>query len=311
MKAYCIFIMFFFLIACSHINRNDRETPQQSVERQLQELTQRITEAESNDDLPAFLKYYHSQAIIMPEYQLTLDGHEEMEVFYAEIFKRQNVKLFQRQSNEFIRLGKIIVEIGTFHKKYTQSGVDSVITLTGKYWNVWAQEANGDFKIHGEAFGYFRPVDNPENLVIAGSEKQQNESDVIKETQAPFELMAYNALMEKGVRKRDAILRSGFFTEDARLFPFADTIVTGIKEIKPYLIDYSSRGTVTIDSIQCYTYAFENAGEYVLEYDMFKVKWSRPDHSGRTEGKGIRIWKRQEDHSLRLYREIGTHNHLN
>jgi hypothetical protein len=43
---------------------------------------------------------------------------------------------------------------------------------------------------------------------------------------------------------------------------------------------------------------------------MFKVKWSMPDHSGRTEGKGIRIWKRQEDKSLRLYREIGTHNHF-
>ena len=60
----------------------------------------------------------------------------------------------------------------------------------------------------------------------------------------------------------------------------------------------------------CYTYEFETRGEYILEYDMFKVKWSVPNYSGRTEGKGIRIWKRQEDKSLRLYREIGTHNHL-
>ena len=116
--------------------------------------------------------------------------------------------------------------------------------------------------------------------------------------------------MEKGVRKRDGNLRSEFFMKDGSIYPFADTTVTGMDQIKPYLIAYSSRGTVTIDSIMCYTYDFETLGEYILEYDMFKVKWSVPNFSGRTEGKGIRIWKRQQDKSLRLYREIGTHNHL-
>jgi len=116
--------------------------------------------------------------------------------------------------------------------------------------------------------------------------------------------------MEKGVRTRNGEERSKFFTEDGIFMPFADTTVTGMKEIKPYLIAYSSRGTVRIDSVMCYTYDFEYANDYIIEYDMFKVRWSFPDRSGRTEGKGIRLWKRQPDKSLRLYREIGTHNHL-
>ena len=134
---------------------------------------------------------------------------------------------------------------------------------------------------------------------------------ILTKKKIPFELKAYNALMEKGVRDRNAMLRSAFFMETGSFKPFADTTVTGIEQIKPYLIAYNSGGKVTIDFIRCYTYDFEYAGDYILEYAMCKVAWSRPDVSGRIEGKGIRIWKRQDDHSLRLYREIGTHNHLN
>ncbi len=68
-------------------------------------------------------------------------------------------------------------------------------------------------------------------------------------------------------------------------YPFADTTVTGMDQIKPYLIEYSSRGTVTIDSIMCYTYDFETLGEYILEYDMFKVKWSVPNYLRKNRGK--------------------------
>jgi hypothetical protein len=181
-------------------------------------------------------------------------------------------------------------------------------TLSGKYWNVWTTQSDGNFKLTGESFGYFHQVTHPETLVIPGNSKQPDDSDITSKKEIPFELKAYNALMEKGVRTRDGNLRADFFTEDGTFFPFADTAVTGIGKIRPYLVAYSSGGTVSIDSIMCYTYAFENANEYVLEYDMFKVKWSLPDATGRTEGKGIRIWKRQPDRSLRLYREIGTHN---
>lgn len=116
--------------------------------------------------------------------------------------------------------------------------------------------------------------------------------------------------MEKGVRNRDGILRSEFITHDAKFMPFAEPTVTGIDEIKPYLIAYSSRGEVTIDSISVYTYHYEYLNDYLLEYPKYKVKWSAPPSSGRTVGKGIRIWKRQEDKSLKIYREISTHNHI-
>lgn len=117
--------------------------------------------------------------------------------------------------------------------------------------------------------------------------------------------------MEKYVRIGDGALRSEFFTNDGKFMPFAHSTVTGMDELKPYLIAYDThREGFTIDSISVHTYHYEYFDDYVLEYPKFKVKWSTPQFSGRTEGKGVRIWKRQEHKSLRIYREIGTHNHI-
>jgi ketosteroid isomerase-like protein len=293
-------------LSCSQEKKDSTE----AVELQLQNLTSTLTNLETTDNLDVFLEYYDDHAITMPEYQLTLRGREEIKTFYREIFYRQNIKKFQRQAHEFIHMNEVIVEIGSFNKEYTDSRTDTLVSLNGKYWMVWENQSDGSFKLKGEAFGFFHQVKDPESLIVSMLTTQPDESDIPSMREVPFELKAYNALMEKGVRNRDGNLRSEFFTMDGAFYPFADTAVTGMDQVKPYLMEYSGRGAVTIDSIMCYTYDYKILSEYVLEYDMFKVRWSVPKFSGRTEGKGIRIWKRQEDGSLRLYREIGTHNHL-
>ncbi|MEO7991204.1 MAG: hypothetical protein ABI663_16760 [Chryseolinea sp.] len=295
-------------LSCTAKEESTTDTLKQKHEQQIKLLTQKITEAEFHNQLQEFLDHYEDHAIIMPEYQVTLSGRSEVHDYYAEMFKRQHIKTFQRQPIEFIHLKNTIVEIGTFEKEYTESAGDSIITLRGKYWHIWALLPDGNFRIKGEAFGYFHSVDHSESLILSAHQQQPDESEI--QSEIPFELKAYNALMEKGVQQRNAMLRTSFFTDDAIIYPFADTIFVGMNRIKPYLIAYSSYGTITIDSVMCYTYAYENLEDYIIEYAMFKVKWSRSDGSGKTEGKGIRIWKRMDDQSLRLYREIGTHNNL-
>lgn len=279
------------------------------AEEKIRQMAGNLVEAEVSDNMEALLEYYDVHALSMPEYQLTLEGHDEIKIYYAEILKRQNIKSYVQVPGEFIHLNNTIVEIGTFSKEYfNESNPESLVTLHGKYWHIWEAGEEGSFKLVGEAFGYFNPVSHPEELTVPMYKKQPDESDILLHKEIPFELKAYNALMEKGVRNRDGILRANFFTSDARIFPFAEPTVNGIDSIKPYLIGYSSRGQVVIDSIMCDTLDFKYAGNYVLEYDMFKVKWTNANGSGRTEGKGIRIWQRQQDSSLRLFREIGTHN---
>lgn len=313
MKIHSILIMcivLFIFHSCSKEKKGDVTLPK-TIERQLQNLSEIRTTAEKNNDLQNFLAIYSENALSMPEYQQTLTGIDEIEAYYEEIFQRQNIKIFQREVDEFIHLDSTIVEIGTFKKEYTGSNADTLLTQNGKYWNIWDVQPDGNFKLKGEAFGFFHHVQDPEALTVSLQNVPGDKPKRYLNRGNSFELKAYNALMEKGVRTRDGNLRSEFFTTDAKFMPFAEPTVSGINNIKPYLIEYSSRGEVVIDSIACYTYHSENFKNYLLEYAMFKVKWIVPGYVGRTEGKSIRIWKRQGDKSLKLYREIGVHDHLN
>lgn len=157
MKTNYIFtfcIALFLLGSCSKEKTRDTATPN-SVNQQLQSLSEIVTEAEKNDDLKTFLAYYDENAISMPEYQPTLQGIKEIEAFYKEIFKRQEIKTFQRVIDEIIPLDSTIIEIGTFTKEYIVSNVDTLLTQNGKYWNIWDVQPDGNFKLKGEAFGFF------------------------------------------------------------------------------------------------------------------------------------------------------------
>ena len=299
-----------FSYSGSHAQQKSRAaTRPGNIEERLRKLSELFTISEKNDDLEGLLKHYSENAICMAEYQPTLQGIKEISNFYEEILQRQNIKTLHRKRDEIIRLGKTFIEIGTFKKEYTDSKAgDSLLTQNGKYWHIWEEQSNGRLQLKGEAFGFFHPIKNPEALTV-NLKKHQDEADLPLDKETPFELEAYSALMEKAVKNRDGIIRSAFFTNDARVMPFADSTRTGIDNIKPYLIAYNS-GDVTIDSIKVYTYHSESFQDYILEYTKFRVKWRVPQSSGRTEGKGIRIWKRQADNSLKMYREIGTHNYI-
>ncbi len=177
----------------------------------IQQLSRTLTECEKNDDLESLLAYYDETAISMPEYQPILQGITEIRAFYKEIFGRQHIKAFQRTTQEIIVLDSTVIEIGTFTKEYTAQHADTNLTQHGKYWNIWKVQRDGSFKLKGEASGFFHPVDNPEDLVVSLNKSQAEVSDISLDKNIPFELKAYNALMEKGVRNRDGILRSEFF----------------------------------------------------------------------------------------------------
>src|SRR5690606_37432905 len=113
-----LFFAFFLVVSCSEEKTKTSETSSddiEQVEQQILNLCKKLTGAEKNNDLEGFLVYYDDDAISMPEYQPTLTGKNEIKAYYEEIFKRQYIKKFRRESNEFIHLDSTIVEKGTFN----------------------------------------------------------------------------------------------------------------------------------------------------------------------------------------------------
>jgi len=257
-----------------------------------------LAKAEKERDLKTFLSYYEKDAISMPEYQPALHGINEIETYYREIFSRHRITSFVRKAEEFFDFDTTVIEIGTFVKEF-----DNIPTQQGKYWMVWTVKPNGIRRLKAEAFGYFHPIKDPEALTVKMPVTFVSEK-------SSLELRAYKALNEEYVRLKDGALRSEFYADDARYMPFQEPTVTGIKNIRPYLIEYSNRGNINFDSLDLTTIHGEYLPGFILEYSQVKVKWHNADTSGRTEGKGIVLWKRQPDQSLKIYRHIGTHNYL-
>jgi ketosteroid isomerase-like protein len=281
---------------------------------QLTNIQKEIIAAQKGVDLDAVMKFYDPKAICMPEYQPLLNGIEQIRLYYKEILLRRKITRFNKDITEIIDMGNTLAEIGLF--SITQ--IDSTTKwkqqreLNGKYINIWKIQKDGSLLLQGEAFGYLHPVNNPLfYMVKTDANKAQNNllNELNKSGNYYFEVKALNALQEEAVRNRDGNLRADFFTQDAIFMPYADSIKKGITAIRKHLIEYN-RGKVVIDSIDIASEYIEALDKFIIEYPKFFVRRHTPDLSGINAGKGIRIWRRENDCTLKLYREIGIHDHI-
>jgi ketosteroid isomerase-like protein len=274
-------------------------------------INNQLSQAFIDKKVEMILNYFDKDAICMPEFQTSMKGTEAIKEYYSGILNKRQTTSFAKTILEIIQLKNNIVEIGTFTTSY-QSIEGQNTTLNGKYINIWTPQQNGSLKLKAESFGYLHRIDNPTSHLVKISkanstykfpEPSKGNNDLA------FQLKALNTLMEKSVQTRDGNLRADFFSEDAIFMPFADSSKVGMKSIRTHLIDYNSY-PVKIDTISIYNEYFEDCNDYVIEFPRFYVKWHTSDNSGLGSGKGIRIWKREKNCSLKLYRELGNHDHI-
>lgn len=289
----------------------DRRPSRPEIRSKLEELKVRFEKLAIEEDIEGRLQHYAANVISMPEYQPMLHGLAQVRMYYEEMARRQDVRRYARQIEEVIELDMAVVELGTFDTEYTRPAQTAPVHEQGKYWNVWAIQPDGSLKLESEIWGYFSPIANPASLFVRidGESSGTPPPAADRDPRIQFELLALNTLMQEAVRTRDGGLRAGFFAADAIFMPHGDSPKRGIDEIREHLVEYNS-GPVTIDSISIRTHDLRTSAGYVIEYPKFHVAWRTPDASGTSSGQGLRIWRRDPDCTLRLYREIGTHDFL-
>jgi ketosteroid isomerase-like protein len=302
MKKTPAFLFLFFLFAFPCAGQND-------LKAQLEKLKSIFIASYINENAEERMKYYAPDAVSMPEYQPVIKGINAIKEYYIEIFKRQQIRAYQKEIVEIADLKEIVMETGIFTIDYTPAVGTSPVTHTGKYMNVWKVQKDGSLQLHAEAWGYFRHIEDPAvfyvNIENMGSDSPQG-----PETNISFELKALNALMENAVRSRNGRFQAEFYTEDGIYMPFADTMKVNKENIRQHLIGYTSGGNVMFDSISVYTDEFIPLDGYVIEYSRFFVKVRASGTLHIVKGKGIRLWKRMPDCSLKLHRQLGMHDFI-
>jgi hypothetical protein len=241
-------------------------------------------------------RLFDEESVLMIDYQPTIIGAFAIKSYIDSLLTHNTFSDIRFKSLETYLYKDVVIDIGNLEWERNNN------RERGKYWNVWKLIEKDVYVLQSHSFGFYHKAISPELL------RFQIETDSFNTPiQDNFELMAYNALMEKAVKKRDGVLRAEFFTEDASFFPFEETPKITKKVLLPYLIQYNS-GDVTIKEINVFTIDYEKLEDGFIEYNGFNVNWQAGNFQGKTKGKGIRIWKRQADGSLKIFREIGLHD---
>ena len=262
----------------------------QDVRRARAEMTRALADPQPD----ARQKLLAPDIVLMPEFQSTLRGRDEVAAYDRAVRQRYGPVRMGVRVIEVLDLGGTAVERGEFT-------LDGRGQRKGKYLAVWERDPSGDVLLRAECSGYDHAVqDGDADLLVntAGA--------VVPDAGTP-ELRSLNDRMEEAVRRRHAEARASFFAKDAVFMPFADTPKVGFAAIRQHLLDYS-RGDAVVDRVRVWSEKQQRVGRYVIEYSRFEANWRSGPVSGESSGKGIRLWWRAPDGALKLCREGGSHD---
>ena len=122
-----------------------------------------------------------------------------------------------------------------------------------------------------------------------------------------FELAALNRLLDATVTQHDGNTWSQYYCDDGILMPSNHPICQGKKSIDEYINMHVNELPV-FEELDIRNDRIDNLGTFVIEYASHIASWRNGSSSGVGLGKNIRIWRREADHSLKVFRSIGMYD---
>jgi hypothetical protein len=122
-----------------------------------------------------------------------------------------------------------------------------------------------------------------------------------------FELNALNRLLDETVTQHDGNIWSQYYADDAMLIPGYHLPRRGRKEIDEY-IQMHVKELPVFEELDIRNDRIDNLGAFVVEYASHIASWRNGNSSGVGLGKNIRIWRREPDHSLKVFRSMGMYD---
>lgn len=255
------------------------------------------------------MNFYADSVRLMPAFQPTMHGKENAGKYYNAWLHRFKIQSCSRQTLEIINIGGRVIETGTFRTIVRPGSSQADQTLAGKYIAIWLKVA-GNIFLFTEAWNYDS---------YYGEFHQQLKFDEVSAvvvafgTQAPvddpisFELAALNQFHGITVSAGDASRWSQFFADDAILMANYFPSLNGRHAIDEYIRMHVKELPV-FEKLDIRNDRIDVIGEFIIEYASHVANWRAGEFSGVSTGKNLRIWKRQPDCSLKMFRQIAMYD---
>jgi len=113
--------------------------------------------------------------------------------------------------------------------------------------------------------------------------------------------------MEVTITLHDPKIWAQFYADDGILFPNHRPFLDGRKAIDTHF-EMHVKEIPVFEKLDIRNDRIDNLGEYVIEYASHIAVWRGGDYSGVGLGKDLRIWRREKDGSLKIFRHIGMYD---
>ncbi len=257
----------------------------------------------------AILGYYAENVRLMPEYQKTVLGKTNASSYHKAFGHRFLVQEYSREKKEITDLGLRVVEIGFFTMKLALKSTGQKRELFGKYVDIWEKAENGELSLITEAWNYNHEVPFSDELRFAEvpAVHMALQGHLPITSDVSFELAALNKLLEAVVSQRDARTWARFFTDDGMFIYSHHPLYEGRKALDNFLESHAKELPI-FEHLDIRNDRIDDLGAYVIEYASHIANWRNGESSGVGTGKDIRIWRREPDGSLKLYRAVGMYD---
>jgi ketosteroid isomerase-like protein len=309
MKFTIIFIAALALHAASAFSQHNTEPDGRSVA---------LLNKYSSDYVKSFLEgkpglltpYYSEKIRVMPELQKTLTGKTNVAQYYVAFLKRFEVKAFKRDKIEILDLGGQVMEIGRIAMTIVLKSTSTEYLLKGAYLNLWEQLPDGQLLLLTEAWNYdeyYGEIHEHLKFAELAGIHIALQPNVNIDSNISFELAALNRMLDETVTNHDANAWSWFYADDAILIPNYHAPYMGKKEITGY-IEMHVKELPVFEELDIRHERIDPLGDFVVEYGSHIASWRDGTSSGVGLGKNIRVWRREPDHSLKLFRSIAMYD---
>jgi len=263
------------------------------------------------DNSPHLLSGYYADTIrLMPAFQRTILGKNNAMAYFMAFQKRFTVEEVTRSEIEIQDLGGQVLETGTFTMRLRQRAPGKDQVLEGKYVNLWLKTSVENLSLITDAWNYdhyYGDIHDQLKFDDIPSVHAALLPNVLVNNTIRFELAALNRLLDATVTQHDDRTWSLYYAGDAMLMASYFPAFKGKRAIDDYLKQHVKELPV-FEALDIRNDRIDNLGTYVIEYASHIASWRNGDSSGVSMGKNIRIWRRESDHSLKIFRSIGMYD---
>lgn len=253
--------------------------------------------------------YYADTVRLMPEHQMTVLGKVDASAYHAAFVERFAVRAYDRSPIEMLDLGRQVVELGTFKMKLAPKNRGQESELIGKYLDVWEKSAGGELSLITAAWNYDHHTDLADALrfrevpaVLMAFQPRVPVQDRIS-----FELTALEQLLEVTIAQHNAKVWSQFFANDIILLHNYNAPQVGRNAVDEFIAEHVKHLSV-FEKLDLRIDRIDDLGEHVIEYASHVANWRNGEHTGVNTGKNLKIWRREADGALKIFRSIAMYD---